>query len=188
MSAWPIPMIAVHRQRQASGRWNSWWPTSASHQDHQETATASAWVSASLFACICLRRVQRLCAALPQHVARFSFSSCRSVREQEWCCTRSLPEGRSHRVRTVPRCSRRNYVFDVMVARLCCHCREWSTSPGMTRSSRKERGVYRLQTAVHERGRAWPLLHSQPPVNPARRSPVMMAGQRRMMSQMRPDR
>jgi hypothetical protein len=31
-------------------------------------------------------------------------------------------------------------------------------------------------------------VHSQPPVNPARRSPAITAGQRRMMSQMRPDR
>ena len=31
-------------------------------------------------------------------------------------------------------------------------------------------------------------LHSQPPVNPARRSPAITAGQPRMMSQMRPDR
>ena len=37
-------------------------------------------------------------------------------------------------------------------------------------------------------GRAWPLLHSQPPVNPARRSPAITAGQRRMMFQIRPER
>ena len=33
-----------------------------------------------------------------------------------------------------------------------------------------------------------PSLQSQPPVNPARRSPAITAGQPRMMSQMRPDR
>ena len=33
-----------------------------------------------------------------------------------------------------------------------------------------------------------PPLQSQPPVNPARRSPATTAGQPRMMSQMRPDR
>src|SRR5688572_25449734 len=32
------------------------------------------------------------------------------------------------------------------------------------------------------------VLHSQPPVNPALRSPAVTAGQVRMMSQMRPDR
>jgi hypothetical protein len=48
--------------------------------------------------------------------------------------------------------------------------------------------VIAMQTATHARGRDEPPLHSQPPVNPARRSPAITAGQPRMMSQMRPDR
>jgi len=48
--------------------------------------------------------------------------------------------------------------------------------------------IIAMQTAVHERRRALPPLHSQPPVNPARRSPAITTGQPRMMSQMRPDR
>lgn len=47
-------------------------------------------------------------------------------------------------------------------------------------------------------GKAWPMRtghprrsrvdYSQPPVNPARRSPASKAGQRRIMSQIRPER